>query len=137
MTKNEIYRINNGRLAEKGKKYYYEDKVYIGNSKGTLDLFIDNKTSQSNTDKIREIESYIKVEGLNLYKEFLYDVDGNITNQNIYTDSGKSTLLYNIVYSYTGENISNIEVTRLSDSFTYNKLLSYDSSDNLTSINII
>ena len=39
MTLDEIRRINDRRLARNGQKYYYADKVYIGNFDGSLTLY--------------------------------------------------------------------------------------------------
>lgn len=48
MTLDEIRRINDRRLARYGQKYYTEDKVYIGNSDGSLSLVIKDVQNQYN-----------------------------------------------------------------------------------------
>lgn len=48
MTLDEVRRINDRRLARYGQKYYTEDKVYIGNSDGSLSLVIKDVQNQYN-----------------------------------------------------------------------------------------
>lgn len=72
------------------------------------------------------------------FKEFTYNVSGDISNKSIYTNSTKSTKLYNVDYTYNvGGDLINTETTRVSDSFVFNKEFSYDINGNLISINII
>lgn len=42
MTLDEVRRINDRRLAKRGQKYYYADRVYIGMEDGSLSLFMVN-----------------------------------------------------------------------------------------------
>lgn len=74
---------------------------------------------------------------LNRFKELTYDVSGNITNMGIWDSSAKVTKYFNIDYTYTGDNLTNIETTRISDSYVYNKNLTYDVDNNLIEIEII
>lgn len=48
MTLDEVRRINDRRLARYGQKYYTEDKVYIGNSDGSLSLIVKDIQNQYN-----------------------------------------------------------------------------------------
>jgi len=48
MTLDEVRRINDRRLARQGQKYYAEDKVYIGNSDGSLSLIVKDVQNQYN-----------------------------------------------------------------------------------------
>jgi hypothetical protein len=48
MTLDEVRRINDRRLARYGQKYYTEDKVYIGNSDGSLSLIVKDVQNQYN-----------------------------------------------------------------------------------------
>ena len=73
---------------------------------------------------------------LDRYKEFTYDGSNNLTELNIYTSPAKNILLYNVVYDYTGDNISLITITRASDNVVYTKALSYDVNNNLINIDI-
>lgn len=66
------------------------------------------------------------------FKEFLYTGD-NLTQINIWTDSSKTTKLYQKVFAYSGSDLASITVTRISDSFTYTKTFDY-TAGNLTSI---
>jgi hypothetical protein len=88
-------------------------------------------------DIIKEIEAIIRASQVDAYKEFTYDPDGNITEQGIWTNSAKTTQLFNIVYSYTGDDLTLITTTRTIDGFSYNKTLSYDVNGNLESIEIV
>lgn len=49
MTFDEIRRINDRRLARPGQKYYYSDRVYIGNADGSLSLFTSVPTQYNPT----------------------------------------------------------------------------------------
>lgn len=69
MTFDEITRINNRRLARYGQKYYYADKVYIGNSNGTLSLYT---TSNDNSATINDIQNQ-----LILIEQEIADLDDN------------------------------------------------------------
>lgn len=72
------------------------------------------------------------------FKEFTYNLNGDISNKSIYTNSTKSTKLYNVDYTYNvSGDLTNTETTRVSDSFVFNKEFSYDINGNLISINII
>lgn len=74
---------------------------------------------------------------LNRFKELTYDVSGNLTNMKIWNSSAKTIQYFNIDFNYTGDNLTNIETTRISDSYVYNKNLTYDVNNNLTEIEII
>lgn len=74
---------------------------------------------------------------LNRFKELTYNVSGNLTNIGIWDSSAKVTKYFNIDFNYTGDNLTNIETTRISDSYVYNKNLTYDVNNNLTEIEII
>ena len=90
--------------------------------------------SGSSTDTAYlDIELLLKAGTNNRYKVFTYTGD-NVTNQKVYEDNTLASLLYDIDYTYSGDNLSSIVVERLSDSFTYTKTFTY-LSDNLISIN--
>lgn len=82
-----------------------------------------------------DIELLLKSGTSNRYKVFTYTGD-NVTNQKVYEDNTLASLLYDIDYTYSGDNLSSIVVERLSDSFTYTKTFTY-LSDNLISINYV
>jgi hypothetical protein len=48
MTLDEVRRINDRRLARQGQRYYVEDKVYVGNSDGSLSLIVRDVQNQYN-----------------------------------------------------------------------------------------
>lgn len=72
---------------------------------------------------------------LNRFKEFVY-IDGELTTLNIWDSPDKETQYYEVLYNYTDGNLTEIITTRISDSFTYSKVLDYSLEGNLTSINI-
>ena len=147
---NELKIIHTRSLATPGKKYYGDDdNVYIGTSEGRLKLLdkalqvvttnnsnVQNVISE-NKNEIDQIELELQSSSLLKFKKFTYDVDGNITQKEVFEDSTEAVKLFDVVFSYTGQNLSNIEITRMSDSYTYNKELTYDSNDNVQYINII
>ena len=69
------------------------------------------------------------------YVEYTYDVDGNLTNKDIWEDNTQLNKYYSILYSYTGGDLTSIGVTRESDSFSYTKTFGYSNGD-LVSITI-
>jgi hypothetical protein len=89
------------------------------------------------SDRITVIERLLKADELAVYKEFTYDGDGNITNQDIYEDNTKVVMLFRVVYGYTGDDITTITVTEESSGFVYVKTLAYDINGNLESITIV
>lgn len=86
--------------------------------------------------EILEIEAIIKTTGTTGYKSFTYDVDGNITNQEIYSDTAGLNLAFTVTYDYTGDDLTLMTIERASDGFTYTKALAYDVDGNLESITI-
>jgi len=147
---NDLKIIHTRKLATPGRKYYGDDEnVYIGTKDGRLRLLdkasqvITNTNStvqtviSDNTDIINQIELELQSSSLLKFKKFTYDVNGNITQKEVFEDSTELIKLFDVIFTYTGENLSNIEVTRISDSYTYNKQLTYDSNNNVEYINII
>lgn len=93
MTLDEVRRINDRRLARYGQKYYTEDKVYIGNSDGSLSLIIKDVQNQ-----------YNPIAGTGI------DISGNYPSQTITNTAPDQTVVLN---SGTG-----ISVTGTYPSFT-------------------
>ena len=91
----------------------------------------------NNSNAIEALELELQSTSLNKFKQFTYDVNGNITDKDIYEDSTLSQHIFHVVYTYTGDDITTITVTRISDNFVFTKELSYDVNGNLTDINII
>lgn len=111
-------------------------RIYNTNKKGEAyrgDVY--NVTNTIN-DVIKEIEAAIKTTGTTGYKFFTYDVDGNITQQDIYSDTAGLELAYTVTYGYTGDDLTLITVVREVDPITYTKTLAYDIEGNLESITI-
>lgn len=69
------------------------------------------------------------------YKEFIYTGE-DLTSLEIWDSPDKFVQYYEISYIYSLGNLTEIITTRISDSFTYTKVLDYDLSGNLNSINI-
>jgi len=86
--------------------------------------------------EILAIEAIIKTTGTTGYKFFTYDVDGNITQQDIYRDTAGLELAFTVTYDYTGDDLTLITVERELDGLTYTKTLAYDIEGNLESITI-
>ena len=158
LSKTELDQIHLRKLATPNKKYYGDDdKVYIGTEDKRLrlldraELVLNNNTNtvtvenpqtiqgavNNNSNAIEALELELQSISLNKFKQFTYDVNGNITDKDIYEDSTLSQHIFNVVYTYTGDDITTITVTRISDNFVFTKELSYDVNGNLTDINII
>lgn len=158
LSKVELNQIHLRKLATPNKKYYGDDdKVYIGTEDKRLrlldkaDLVLNNNTNtvtvenpqtiqgavNNNSNAIEALELELQSTSLNKFKQFTYDVNGNITDKDVYEDSTLSQHIFNVVYTYTGDDITTITVTRISDNFVFTKELSYDINGNLTDINII
>lgn len=111
-------------------------RIYNTNKKGEAyrgDVY--NVTNTIN-EVIKEIEAAIKTTGTTGYKFFTYDVSGNITQQDIYSDTAGLELAYTVTYGYTGDDLTLITVVREVDPLTYTKTLAYDIEGNLESITI-
>lgn len=155
LSSNELQQIHLRKLATPNKKYYGDDdKVYIGTSDRRLrlldkaELILNNNTTTTNNqtiqgavnlnnNSIEALELELQTLGLYKYKKFTYDVNGNITRKQIFEDDTEALELFDVTYTYTGDDITTINVTRISDGFTFEKELSYDINGNLTNINII
>lgn len=145
----EIKRIHSKKLAIKNKQYIAADGfIYIGTEENRLKKLEQansvvtennyNTLSGDNVEDVLEsIDNQISDVIQNGYKVFAYDVNGNLTNKKVYEDSTLSNLMYTFVYSYTGDDLTNINITREEDSFNYQKQLAYDINGNLTSIDLI
>lgn len=89
------------------------------------------------TALIEHIELELKIRGsVQRYKEFTYTGD-NISKIDIYTDSSKTTHIYECILTYTGDDLTEMSVERVSDGFTYLKEFTYDSNGNILNVNII
>jgi len=146
----ERNRIHLNKLATPGKKYYGDDEnVYIGTSEKRLKLLekafevttINNSNVQTvisnNSDIINEIELELQSSSVLKFKKLTYDVDGNITQKEVFEDSTQALKLFNVTFSYTGQDLTGSEITRISDGYIYNKIFTYDSNGNVIYINII
>jgi hypothetical protein len=82
-----------------------------------------------------ELELEYRFGVVDRFKEYVYTGD-DLTAINIWTDSGMTVQLFSKAFSYTSGNLTTITLTRISDSATLIKTLSYDMNDNLESIDI-
>lgn len=80
-----------------------------------------------------DIELSLQMVTLISYVEYTYDVGGNLTNKDIWEDNTKTNKYYSILYSYTGDDLTSIEVTRESDSFIYTKTFAYSGGNLISS----
>ncbi len=145
----DIKRIHSKKLAVLNKIYTAIDgSSYRGTRENRLEKLdnADSVVTENNytnlsgdnvEDVLESIDSQISEISQDGYKVFSYDVNGNLTNKDVYEDSSLANKLYEFTYTYTGDNLTQITVLRLSDSFTYNKVLSYDVNNNLTTIDLI
>jgi len=123
----ERNRIHLNKLATPGKKYYGDDEnVYIGTSEKRLKLLekafevttINNSNVQTvisnNSDIINEIELELQSSSVLKFKKLTYDVDGNITQKEVFEDSTQALKLFNVTFSYTGQDLTVLATATLS-----------------------
>lgn len=89
---------------------------------------IDDIIGMGGSGSTNDIELILQMVSREAYSELTYDVDGVLTNKDIWNDSGKSTKYYSIEYNYSGDDLTSISVTREIDSFTYTKTFTYNSN---------
>lgn len=58
-------------------------------------------------------------------KTYIYNVDGEMTQINIYSDPGLTNQMYTKNLTYSGENLTSITLTRHSDGEVFTKTLTY------------
>lgn len=93
-------------------------------SPGTVDV---NRVERIELDLLSNPTTVVK------FKELLYTGDF-LTGIDIWTNSAKVVKLYSQVFNYTGDTLSSIVTTRISDSFSYTKTFTYNIAGVLTSI---
>jgi hypothetical protein len=119
-----------GAIPIKSKIFCMEDNnsyIYIGG----VDYRKDTPSEAS--QKLEMLMGVIDNSG---YTELTYTGD-KITNKSVYDDNLYTNKIYNIDYTYTGEDLTNIEITRIEDSYVINKAITYDVNGNVTNIEII
>lgn len=85
---------------------------------------------------ILELQLAFKVANSSHFKELIF-TSGQLTNISIYTNSGKAIKLFNKNLTYASGLLSQVLLTRISDSKTITKNLIYDGNNNLQTIDII
>jgi hypothetical protein len=84
---------------------------------------------------LMEMEMEFKTSSLCYYKEFTYNSSKLLTNIGIWTDSGKTTKLFNKDLTYNvSKQLIETELTRISDSATLTSTFTYNSSKQLINI---
>lgn len=93
------------------------------------------KVEPSQASEINDIELQLKIKDLKQFKELIY-TGSDLTQTNIWTNPQKTTKVYQSDYTYSGGNLTTIQIKRIFNNYIYTKHLSYDGSGNLESINI-
>jgi len=84
-----------------------------------------------------EMEMEFKALNLYAYKEFTYNVQKQLTNIGIWSDSVKTAKLFNKDLSYNAQKqLVRTDLTRISDGETLAKLFAYNAQKQLESITI-
>jgi len=84
---------------------------------------------------IDEIELALKSTSLVEYREFIYTGE-ELTTINIWDSPSKNTKYYQQDFTYDSGNLTNIQITRIGDTFVYNKVFTYNGGGDLISIDI-
>jgi hypothetical protein len=84
-----------------------------------------------------EMELEYKTANASYFKDLNYSAGGLLTNIDIWTDSGMTLQLFGKLLQYdSSENLSRTVLTRITDSAQIAKILVYDGSGNLNSLNV-
>lgn len=156
-TKEQINRISADKRAVRGLTYLDTDgNTYKGTDDGRLvrNYTSDTKVSVKHepgqtpanlSTYLEELDTYndLTQDFLNTYKfaqktgykVFTY-TSTDLTEQAIYKDNTMVDLLFSVVYSYTGDNLTEVQITKADGSFTLTKTLAYDIDNNLTNITL-
>lgn len=68
------------------------------------------------------------------YSEPTYDISGKITQYNIWDSSSKAIHVFNKTFTYTGNNVTRVLVTRVLDGQTLQKDITYDLSNRVLNV---
>lgn len=150
-TYKQLQKISATRQGVNKKIYYCDNKTtYQGKPDGTLAIIIEsndvvvnntNKTItqalETNSEGINNIDLQLQSESIDGYTVLSYDSGGNIVKKIVYLDSSLQVSVFVVNYSYSGDDLIEIEVKRVSDGFTYKKVLTYDNTGNLINKNTI
>lgn len=161
----EITRISGSKQAVKDRIYIdVKGNKYKGTSEGRLEqVFTIDKTIgvklhvddypqslkdyllglEGTTNSLEEYDAFV-TEYLNGiayaqktgYTEFIMDGD-NISQILIYKDNSRANLLFTKDFTYTGDNLTEIEVNNNAGTFTLTKTFEYDLDGNITNKTII
>lgn len=145
----DIKRLHATAKAVEGKLYTANDgKRYRGLKSGRLERILDSST-------IKEVYNYNNLSGNNVqevlqsidrelsilnkrgYSEFTYNGNNDLIKKEVWKDSTKAVKISTSDFTYTSGNLTELDVVRESDGFTYTKLFSYDINNNLTTIDIL
>jgi len=70
-----------------------------------------------------------------MYKEGVFNITGDIIELDVYTDSSKITKLFHKVFTYAGDLVTELLITRIADGKKILKTFTYDIDDNWVSTN--
>ncbi len=84
---------------------------------------------------LQEVQDHLQMVTNDSYSEFTYDGSGNISMKEIWETSAKLLKYYTLEYNYTLGDLTSIDITRESDSFTFSKTYNYVDG-NLQSITV-
>jgi hypothetical protein len=150
-SKKQILEIDATRRALVGAFYDCDNgEVYIGTATRNLKLMqnsnnvvVNNTKStvsnalESNSEEINTINLELQSDTLEGYTNLTYDSNGNITQKIVYLDSSLTVMKFVVTYGYTGDDLTEVLIKRVSDNFEYRKILTYDINGNLTNKNTI
>lgn len=107
----------------------YSNPVFRVDAQGRIVEIVEGTDLQAQIDDIKfELKSNSPAK----YKEFIYNVDDELIKINIWTDNTMTTKLYQVDFTYTGDDLTQKQVKRISDNLIYTTVYNY-SSDKLVS----
>lgn len=118
-------------VRDTGIQYYWsvlssngeiDDWIILNERIGSGFIYQDEKF-------VLEMELAHKFASSNNYKEMIFDVDGQLTDVNIYADNTKTIQLFSLELSYTNSQLTQSVLTRISDGATLTKTLVYNGSE--------
>jgi hypothetical protein len=110
--------------------------VITGSNKA-VNVSISNFGVSTNLQVLSErnnIETLFNCAYLTAYHELTYDVDGNVTNVDVWDTALKGTKLFSKVISYSGGNIDEVTITDELTSKVLTKSITYDVDGNIETV---
>ena len=120
-----------------GSAYFYvktDGKLYYKNDSGTeYDLTAAGSGSDTTLRQVVELSSLWKTALATGYRELTY-TSGDLTQVDVWEDSGKATKLFTRVLTYTLGNLTQVLTTDNLTSSTQTKILTYDIDGDLETV---